>query len=228
MHGTADLTLAPSTAAAAQLARHGIGPVALWPRGVDLDQFHPGRRDPVLRAHLSPRGGLLVGVVARMAVEKRLDLLAPLSLVPGVQLVLVGDGPQRRALQRVMPRARFLGQLGGAELGAVVASLDLFVHPGADETFCQAVQEALAAGVPAVVAASGGPLDLVRHRENGWLWSGDDPHVLAAVVAGLRDDPAALAAAASRARPSVAERTWGRVGDELIAHLQRLRGTVPA
>jgi phosphatidylinositol alpha 1,6-mannosyltransferase len=228
VHGTADLTLAPSTAAAAQLARHGIGPVALWPRGVDLDQFHPGRRDPVLRAQLAPRGGLLVGVVARMAVEKRLDLLAPLSLVPGVQLVLVGDGPQRRALQRVMPRARFLGQLGGAELGAVVASLDLFVHPGADETFCQAVQEALAAGVPAVVAASGGPLDLVRHRENGWLWSGDDPHVLAAVVAGLRDDPAALAAAASRARPSVAERTWGRVGDELIAHLQRLRGTVPA
>ena len=228
VHGTADLTLAPSSATAAQLARQGIGPVEIWPRGVDLDQFAPDRRDPALRATLTPQGELLVGVVARLAVEKRLELLAPLSELPGVQLVVVGDGPQRRALTRALPRARFLGQLGGAELGAVVASLDLFVHPGADETFGQAVQEALAAGVPAMVAASGGPLDLVRHRENGWLWAGDDPHVLAAMVAGLRDDPAALHSAAVRARPSVEERTWGRVGDELIGHLQRLRSPVPA
>ncbi|CCH90806.1 GDP-mannose-dependent alpha-mannosyltransferase [Modestobacter italicus] len=228
VHGTADLTLAPSSAAVAQLARQGIGPVALWPRGVDLEQFAPGHRDPAVRAVLAPRGGLVVGVVARLAVEKRLELLAPLSALPGVQLVVVGDGPQRRALERAMPRARFLGRLGGAELGAVVASLDLFVHPGADETFCQAVQEALAAGVPALVAASGGPLDLVRHRENGWLWAGDDPHLLAAMVAGLRDDPAVLAAAAARARPSVDGRTWGRVGDELLGHLQRLRTPVAA
>ncbi|MCZ2827537.1 glycosyltransferase [Modestobacter sp. VKM Ac-2986] len=228
VHGTADLTLAPSSAAAALLARQGIGPVALWARGVDLDQFSPCHRDEALRAELAPGGELLVGVVARLAVEKRLELLAPLSELPGVRLVVVGDGPQRRALARAMPRARFLGQLGGAELGAVVASLDLFVHPGADETFCQAVQEALAAGVPAVVAASGGPLDLVRHRENGWLWAGDDPQVLAAMVAGLRDDPATLQAAAAAARPSVAGRTWGRIGDELIGHLQRLRTAVPA
>ena len=223
VHGTAELTLAPSSATAAVLARQGIGPVALWPRGVDVDQFAPCHRDEALRERLAPGGELLVGVVARLAVEKRLELLAPLSELPGVRLVVVGDGPQRRALARAMPRARFLGQLGGAELGAVVASLDLFVHPGADETFCQAVQEALAAGVPAVVAASGGPLDLVRHRENGWLWSGDDPHVLAATVAALRDDRAALRAAAARARPSVEHRTWGRVGDELIGHLHRVR-----
>ncbi|WP_222194712.1 glycosyltransferase family 4 protein [Modestobacter italicus] len=228
VHGTADLTLAPSSATASVLARQGIGPVALWPRGVDLDQFAPGRRDEELRRQFAPGGELLVGVVARLAVEKRLELLAPLSELPGVRLVVVGDGPQRRALTRLMPRARFLGQLGGAELGAVVASLDLFVHPGADETFCQAVQEALAAGVPAVVAASGGPLDLVRHRENGWLWAGGDPHLLAAVVAGLRDDRAALQAAAARARASVEGRTWGRVGDELIGHLHRLRAAAHA
>jgi len=223
VHGTADLTLAPSSATAAMLARQGIGPVALWPRGVDLEQFAPAHRSPALRAELAPRGELLVGVVARLAVEKRLDLLAAVAGLPGVQLVVVGDGPQRRQLGRALPGARFLGQLGGAELGTVVASLDLFVHPGADETFCQAVQEALAAGVPAVVAASGGPLDLVRHRENGWLWAGGDPRVLAAMVAGLRDDRDALAAAAARARASVEGRTWGRVGDDLIAHLQRLR-----
>lgn len=227
VHDRAALTLVPSTPTMAMLRRHGIGPLALWARGVDLEQFAPGRRSAALRASLAPDGELLVGTVARLAVEKRLHLLGPLSELPGVRLVVVGDGPQRRALQRALPRAVFAGRLVGAELGELVSSLDLLVHPGADETFCQAVQEALAAGVPALVAASGGPLDLVRHGENGWLWPGDDPHVLAAQVAGLRDDRLSLRVAAARARPSVAHRTWGRLGDELIGHYERVLG-VPA
>lgn len=224
LHERTALTLVPSSATMAQLRRHGIGPLALWARGVDLEQFAPGNRSTALRARLAPGGELLVGTVARLAVEKRLHLLGPLSELPGVRLVVVGDGPQRRALQRALPRAVFTGRVVGAELGALVASLDLLVHPGADETFCQAVQESLAAGVPALVAASGGPLDLVRHGENGWLWAGDDPHVLAAMAAGLRDDPLALRAAAARARPSVAHRTWGRLGDELVGHYERVLG----
>ena len=227
MHDRAALTLVPSTPTMAMLRRHGIGPLALWTRGVDLEQFAPTRRSSALRASLAPDGELLVGTVARLAVEKRLHLLGPLSELPGVRLVVVGDGPQRRALQRALPRAVFAGRLVGAELGELVSSLDLLVHPGADETFCQAVQEALAAGAPALVAASGGPLDLVRHGENGWLWAGDDPHVLAAQVAGLRDDRLSLRVAAARARPSVAHRTWGRLGDELIGHYERVLG-VPA
>ena len=137
-------------------------------------------------------------------------------------------GPSEERLRAALPGAAFLGFRDGDELARIYASLDVFVHTGPSETFCQAVQEALAAGVPAVVAASGGPLDLVRHRENGWLWAGDDPQVLAAMVAGLRDDPATLQAAAAAARPSVAGRTWGRIGDELIGPLQRLRTAVPA
>ncbi|SDF68526.1 glycosyltransferase family 4 protein [Klenkia brasiliensis] len=224
LHERTALTLVPSTTTMAQLRRHGIGPLALWARGVDLQQFSPTRRSDAVRTALAPDGELLVGTVARLAVEKRLHLLAPLSELPGVRLVVVGDGPQRRALQRVLPRAVFTGRVVGEELGDLVSSLDLLVHPGADETFCQAVQEALAAGVPALVAASGGPLDLVRHGENGWLWAGDDPWVLAAQVAGLRDDRLALRAAAGRARASVAHRTWGRLGDELIGHYEGVLG----
>jgi len=224
LHERTALTLVPSTATMAQLRRHGIGPLAMWARGVDLQQFAPGRRSDAVRAALAPGGELLVGTVARLAVEKRLHLLGPLSELPGVRLVVVGDGPQRRALQRVLPRAVFTGRVVGEELGDLVSSLDLLVHPGADETFCQAVQEALAAGVPALVAASGGPLDLVRHGENGWLWAGDDPWVLAAQVAGLRDDRLTLRVAAGRARASVAHRTWGRLGDELLGHYEHVLG----
>ncbi|SDF74739.1 phosphatidylinositol alpha 1,6-mannosyltransferase [Blastococcus aurantiacus] len=227
VHGAADLTLAPSTVSAAMLRRHGIGPVALWARGVDLTQFTPGRRDEDLRREWAPGGELVVGVVARLAVEKRLHLLAAVARLPGVRLVVVGDGPRAAQLARAMPESVFLGQRTGAELGRIVASFDLFVHPGADETFGQAVQEALAAGVPVVVAASGGPLDLVRHGENGWLWAGDDPAVLAAMVAGLRDDRPSLTAAADRARTSVAHRTWARMGDELIEHYRAVLPGAP-
>ncbi|MCU1658637.1 MAG: mgtA [Pseudonocardiales bacterium] len=224
VHNSADLTLVPSSSTAYQLRRHGIGPLAMWSRGVDSEQFTPARRDERLRSDLLGPGGfgrLLVGYVGRLAAEKRVDLLAPICELAGVGVVVVGDGPKRAALQRRMPGARFTGQLTGAELGRTMASLDLLVHPGADETFCQVVQEALCAGVPVVTAAHGGPLDLVRHGDNGWLWAGDDPAVLAAQVAAVRDDRETLDQVRSRTRASVVGRTWSRMTDQLVAHYGR-------
>lgn len=220
VHNAADLTLAPSSSIACQLRRRGISPIALWGRGVDGDLFNPARRDDDWRRDVAG-SAMIVGYVGRLAPEKRVELLEPISRLPGVRLVVVGDGPRRRGLQRLMPNAHFTGQLTGAELGRVMASLDLLVHPGADETFCQVIQEALSAGVPVVAAASGGPLDLVRHGENGWLWAGDDPHLLAAQVAAIRDEPAERAWVRTRTQPSVAGRSWGRLTEQLLGHYRR-------
>lgn len=221
IHNSAGLTLAPSSATAYQLRRHGIGPIAMWTRGVDRELFHPQRRDSRWRREIAGEE-LLVGFVGRLAPEKRVELLAPIAALPGVRLVVVGDGPRRRSLERHLTGAHFTGQLTGAELGGAMASLDLLVHPGADETFCQVIQEALCAGVPVIAAASGGPIDLVRHGDNGWLWAGDDPEVLAAQVAEVRDNPAERLAVAARTRPSVAGRTWARVTEQLVAHYLRV------
>lgn len=221
LHNTADLTLVPSSTTAYQLRRRGIGPLATWTRGVDAQQFHPARRDERLRAFLLSEdrfGTLLVGFVGRLAAEKRVEALEPLTRLPGVRVVIVGDGPRRAALERLMPAARFTGALTGSELGATMASLDVLVHPGASETFCQVVQEALCAGVPVITAAAGGPLDLVRHGENGWLWAGDDPAVLAAQVDCVRTELALRGAVRARTRPSVVGRTWARVTDQLVGH----------
>jgi phosphatidylinositol alpha 1,6-mannosyltransferase len=221
IHNCADLTLVQSRASADQLRREGIGPLALWARGVDPRRFHPRHRDDLWRARVGD-GRMLVGFVGRLAAEKRVELLEPVSRLPGVHLVVVGDGPRARALRRVMPNATFTGQLTGPELGRAMASFDLLAHAGADETFCQVIQEALCAGVPVVATAAGGPLDLVRHGWNGQLWLGDDPKVLAAQVAGLRDDRAELARLRGNARRSVAWRTWSRVTEELLDHYREL------
>jgi phosphatidylinositol alpha 1,6-mannosyltransferase len=216
LHNAADLTLVPSTASAEQLTRQGIGPLGYWARGVDTARFHPEHRDESLRRRLG--GRLLVGFVGRLAPEKQVHRLAQVSRLDGVQLMVVGDGPRRRSLERLMPDAIFTGQLVGADLGRVMASLDLVVHPGADETFCQVVQEALSAGVPVIAAAAGGPLDLVQEHRNGLLWRGTDQSELAALVAGLREDRSRLAQLAFHARPSVVRRTWPRVTTELLDH----------
>jgi phosphatidylinositol alpha 1,6-mannosyltransferase len=218
VHEAADLTLAPSTSAAWELRRHGVDRVAIWARGVDAERFHPGHRDPMLRRRLAPEGQVIVGFVGRLAREKRVELLRHVQGVPGVQLVVAGDGPRRAKLERRLPGATFTGHLSGAELAALVASLDLFVNTGADETFCQAVQEALAAGVPVLAAAAGGPLDLVQHGVNGWLWPADRPDVLGPAIATLVADPARRKAMGRAARRSVQHRTWSSVGDELLGH----------
>lgn len=224
LHNAADLTLVPSSVTAYQLRRHGIRALRLWPRGVDGTLFHPSRRDESLRSSFAgdALGTMVVGYVGRLAAEKRVEALAPLARLPGVAVVVVGDGPQRRRLQRLMPSAQFLGLQRGEDLARIMASLDLVVHPGPDETFCQVVQEALCSGVPVIAAAAGGPLDLVRHGDNGWLWAGGDPSVLAAQVATVREDRAGLAAARSRARPSVVGRTWDAVAEQLLAHYRRV------
>lgn len=213
-HAAADLTLAPSTAAAWQLAANGITGVALWPRGVDLERFHPRRR-----SRLPIAGGQVVaGYVGRLATEKRVHLLRHAARAPGVHVVAVGDGPRAAGLRRRLPEVTFLGFQGGDQLAATVASLDVFVHTGRDETFCQAVQEALAAGVPVVAPAAGGILDLVRHGENGFLYPADDPEQITGAVAAIASDPSLRSQLGRRARESVAGRSWSDVGDALLAH----------
>lgn len=223
IHGLAERTLAPSRDAVEQLIRHGIGGVHRWARGVDLARFDPQRRSAALRAELAPNAELLVGYVGRLAAEKQVHLLACLGDVPGIKLVIVGDGPRRAALTRTLPQARFLGVQHGAELGASFASLDVFVHPGANETFCQAAQEALASGVPVVAASAGGLLDLVSPGRNGLLFTAGSPELLRQAVVDLIADPDARRAMGLRARESVQGRSWSVIGDQLIEHY-RLAG----
>ena len=93
-----------------------------------------------------------------------------LSGLESVRLVVVGDGPLRSRLERLLPEALFLGWQVGPALAAGMASFDIGVHPGEHETFGQAAQEKLASGVPVVAVAAGGILDLVRERDNGYLY----------------------------------------------------------
>ncbi|WP_078859857.1 glycosyltransferase family 4 protein [Streptomyces rubellomurinus] len=218
VHAAAARTLAPSTPAVQDLTAHGVPRVRLWPRGVDSVRFHPGHRDEALHRALAPGGEVLVGYVGRLAPEKRVDLLAAASALPGVRVVVVGDGPSAPALKAAMPGAVFLGRRTGEELARCFASLDVFVHTGPLETFCQTIQEAMASGVAVVGPAAGGPLDLVAHHRTGLLVPPRDGAAVARAVAELAADPVRRAAYGQAGRAEVTARTWEAVGDLLLRH----------
>ena len=93
---------------------------------------------------------------------------------PRYALVVVGGGPEEQRLRTLLPGATFLGVLHGEELGAAYASLDVFVHTGRHETYCQSAQEALASGVPVVAPRAGGPVDVVPDGVAGFLYRPGD------------------------------------------------------
>ena len=219
IHSAADRTLVPSRPTLEVLAAQGVPRMALWPRGVDADMFNPVHRDDELRAGWTEgRRDVVVGFVGRVAAEKEVDQLVALADLPGVTIVVVGDGPARRGLERQLPTAVFTGFLHGAELSRAVASLDVMVHTGRYETFCQSVQEALASGVPVVASAAGGPLDLVDPSRTGWLYPAGDRTALREYVQDLVGDQFKRQAMGAAARHCVAGRTWGAVMTQLEGH----------
>ncbi|MGN0065952.1 MAG: glycosyltransferase family 4 protein [Nocardioides sp.] len=227
VHTRVERTLAPSTASMQQLSALGVPRVHHWPRGVDATLFHPARRSPRLRSRLAPEGELLVGYVGRLAAEKELELLTHVHDLPGTRLVVVGGGPQERALRTLLPRAVFTGVLHGPDLGRAYACLDVFVHTGRHETFCQSVQEALASGVPVVAPRSGGPLDLVTPGVDGLLFEPGDGPGLAAAVTSLAHDSDTLDALSAAARAGVAGRTWESVNGAQVDHYRDVVGARP-
>ena len=117
----------------------------------------------------------------------------------------------------------FTGALYGQELATAYASMDVFVHPGEHETFCQAVQEAMASGLPVIAPDAGGPRDLVAPMHTGLLLP------VAEFEAELTTPVDHLLAERQRysvaARRSVLGRTWPAICDELIGHYEAVLAT---
>ena len=218
LHKLADRTLAPSTATMESLVAQGIPRVHKWARGVDMIGYAPSARDDALRQRWSPDGKPIVGFVGRLAPEKHVERLTSLAASGDVQVVIVGDGVDRSKLQSAMPTAVFTGALYGEELAAAYASMDVFVHAGEHETFCQVVQEALASGLPVIAPDAGGPRDLVTPWRTGLLLPVKDFEAqLPQSVSHLLDERQRYSIAA---RKSILERSWPAICDELLGHYE--------
>jgi glycosyltransferase involved in cell wall biosynthesis len=204
------------------LERRGYdrGRMLPFPRGIDTRLFAPGSGGVKERLNLAEAPTLLY--VGRISQDKNLGLLAEayerLS-ARGVRanLLVVGDGPDLADLQRrLAPHAgvRFAGHVPHASLPSYYAAADLFVFPSTTDTFGMAVLEAQACGLPALVAKAGGPQEIVRDGETGWVLAGEAPSEwevsILEILDRLRESPAEYAEIRRRARRHVETHyTWG-------------------
>jgi glycosyltransferase involved in cell wall biosynthesis len=179
-HNQAQLNLCTSTAMVDELVKHGIERVDLWQRGVDTEMFQPHLASKQMRSRLSngnPDRPLLL-YVGRVSAEKQIDRIKPvLEAIPEACLAIVGDGPNREALEAHFAgtNTNFVGYLQGLELASAYASADAFIFPSCTETLGLVLLEAMAAGCPVVAANSGGIPDIVTNGENGYLFEVNDP-----------------------------------------------------
>ena len=147
----------------------------LWPRGVDTSLFNPNKRSSAWRAKNGiGESEFVVTFVSRLVREKRLDILVAALLLMearGVvhRSVIVGDGPERAALERQLPGAVFTGFEEGEELARAYASSDVFLFPSETETFGNVTLEAMASGLPCVCSDATGSRSLVVHGCTGYL-----------------------------------------------------------
>lgn len=174
-HNRADSNLTVSSIMKEELIERRFQRVYFWPPAVDSKLFHPERRDSTMRAYLMaglPDRPLLL-TVSRLAPEKNVAFLADvLDRTPNVNLAVVGDGPQREALERRFAgkNARFVGYLKSLELAKAYASSDAFIYASETETMGNVVLEAMASGCPIVAPRAGGIPSLVSERETGLLY----------------------------------------------------------
>jgi glycosyltransferase involved in cell wall biosynthesis len=195
-------TFAAAPSLRAELAARGFARVRPWTRGVDLDLFG----DDLPRDAWAGLPRPVFAYVGRVAVEKNIEAFLALDL-PGSKVV-VGDGPQRAALQRRFPGAHFAGWRAGRALAAAYAGADAMVFPSRTDTFGLAMLESLACGTPVAAHPVPGPRDVILPGRTGAL----DEDLRAAALAALACDRAAC-------RAHAATWSWDACAESLRAGL---------
>ena len=191
-----DAIVAPAESTAAVLRAQRMNrDISIWTRGVDREQFHPGRRDMAWRRGLGIADDeLIVLFLGRVVMEKGLDVFA--DAVDALaerkvrhRVLVIGEGPARPWFEQRMPKAMFIGHQLGDDLARGLASGDVFLNPSITEAFGNVTLEAMACGLPVVAAVATGATSLVRDRETGTLVEPSDAEGFADAIEAYAKDP---------------------------------------
>jgi len=223
------MLLAPNQELLDMLAAGTTRKAKLMIRGVDTVRFNPSKRtvnDGIIR----------FGFVGRLRAEKNVRLLADMEkkLIErgktNFRFLIVGEGDERKFLEREMRLADFTGYLDGEDLANAYANMDVFVFPSETDAYGNVPQEAMASGAPALVTDKGGPKHFVTDGQNGYVASSLDEFVKYAEL--LIDDAALLGRLKQTSREFALTRSWDAVFetvysayDEAKTYLDKVKRT---
>jgi len=208
-----------------EVNRFGAERIESVPTGVDAARFRPGDRQAARRTLGFAEGKFLVGIVATLRSWKgHRFLVEALARLPDeVRLVIVGDGPQRDALERqvgeagLQTRVRFAGNQ--ADVVPWLQALDAFALPSyANEGVPQALVQAMLVGLPCVTTTAGSISELAEHEATALVVPTQDAHALVTALTRLAGDAALRARLGENARRHCVERfSYERMLDRMEA-----------
>ena len=176
------------------LRRRGLlsGPGTYVPNAVDTERFKPGDKNAARQTlGLSP-DAFIVGTVGRMVPQKALHhLIDAMAFCPDMELVLIGDGELRGALEHqargIAERVHFVGSR--RDVHALLPALDIFALSSLWEGQPIALLEAMACGIPCVATATEGSRELMEEIPGGFVVPMGDPESFAGCFNRLRANP---------------------------------------
>ncbi len=151
----------------------------LWQRGIDTELFNPRKRNLAFIRQLTGNDLPNILYASRLVWEKNVDTLIKFyqhweEQNIAANFIIIGDGVARSKAEKLMPKAHFLGTLKHEHLSTYYASCDVFFFPSDTETFGNVVIEAMASGIPCVLANAGGPRSFVENDHSGFLCPTND------------------------------------------------------
>lgn len=170
--------------------------VRMLRNGVDLALFHPGEREAARRTLGFARPTLLA-VGNLVPLKRHFLIVEALAELEGVDLVIVGDGPERARIEAlagrlgVGDRVRLMGRMPQESLPLLYGAADLLVHPSIREGWPNVLLESMACGTAVVVANLDGIGDIVAAPEAGRILAEATPRCLAETVHDLVAAPPA-------------------------------------
>lgn len=210
----ARFTMAPNQSMVNLLSEHSGRPSFLMSHGVHTGTFTPTRRK-------RQDGRFCIGYVGRLTPEKNVRLLAELeqSVVASghhdFRIVMVGEGSERNWLKRHMQHVELPGVLRGNALADAFADMDVFVFPSQTDTFGLVLLEAMASGVPAVVAAETAARVGIRDGVTGLV--ADDLAAFTCAVTRLMENRAMQREMGEAARRFSLAKAWDGVFDQVYS-----------
>lgn len=190
------LVYVPSQSIAGELAQMGVAPsrMKIWKRGIDRNLFAPQKRDVNAIRQLTGNSKPVIIFASRLVHEKNLvtvfaiyDILQQMGMP--YNLLLAGDGVAYDECRQRMPGAVFAGRVDHQTLARLYASSDVFVFPSISETIGNVVLEAMASGLPCVIADGGGSRDFITQGVNGFKCPPNDANAYVEKIRQLLSQP---------------------------------------
>lgn len=203
-HGPSSAAMVPSHSVYEELSQQGFRNLRQWSHGVDTRVFRPQGKG----AFDFPRPIFLY--VGRVTIDKNLPAFLDLPL-DGTKVV-VGSGPQRDALIRRYPEAKFIVAHGDVQLSSYFSAGDVFVFPSRTDTFGLVMLEALASGVPVAAFPVAGPRDVLSKSLPGHPVGFLDEDLASAARRALHLSPEDCRAYAERF-------SWDHVVEQFLGYL---------